>query len=173
MNALHPALPHEIPAIREIYDQASAHAHAVGTIDWPRPFPVEYLEEYQQAGELFCIRNQQADPIAAIRLSSIPNRNIWTDDTPALYAGKAAVGMAARNQNIAATAILPSIHEVAKDRELSEIRIDCLAHNTRLKTFYEKAFTSRGNVIINSILGGTIELARYSRRVELPFDKPD
>lgn len=160
------ANPEEISAIGEIYNQATSHAHTVGTIDWPQPFPTEYLREYQKAGELFCLRGEQEHPVAAIRISTVPNIKIWPDnDTPALYVGKAAVGLVARSQNVAENIILPNLITMAQEQNLQELRLDCLAKNIRLKKFYEKAFINRGDVTIDSAFGGVIHLTRYSKEV--------
>lgn len=163
----------ELPDLQEIYNQATVYARTVGHIDWPFPMPKYILENFYMKKEMYCIRglvigidpDYAEEPVAAIRLSTEPNPQIWQDDIRALYIGKMAVGRDARNLDVATKVIFPAVHEMAEQRDLSEVRLDCLADNERLRRFYERTFTERGEVEIVSSSGAKILLARFSSEV--------
>ncbi len=163
----------ELPDLQEIYNQATVYARTVGHIDWPFPMPKYILENFYMKKEMYCIRglvigidpDYAEEPVAAIRLSTEPNPQIWQDDIRALYIGKMAVGRDARNLDVATKVIFPAVHEMAEQRDLSEVRLDCLADNERLKAFYRRHFAELGNVIIKNINGEELSLTRFSRPV--------
>lgn len=155
----------DVSGIRSLYDQAILYAGGVGKIDWEYPFPRQIVESYQEAGELYCVRDELAEPIAALRLTTAPNLQIWDDDVNALYVGKIAVGVAARNQNVATEIILPGVCQVAQDIGAQEIRGDCLADNPRLKNFYRRFCDERGDEIIDSVTGIRLRITKFSKSI--------
>lgn len=155
----------EIHEAQEIYNQAVIYARTVGKIDWEIPFPEQTLEDYWEQNELYCVRGGFEQLVAVVRLSTEANPQIWQDNVKSLYVGKIAVGHEARQVGVATKIIIPAAHEIAVQRELDEVRLDCLADNGRLRRFYQRDFTERGEAEIMSKYGDQLRVARFASEV--------
>lgn len=124
---------------------------------------------------MYCVRGSALginpvfpeDPVAAVRLGTEPNPQIWQDGVKALYLGKMAAGDWARKLSVATRIIIPGAHAVAAQRGLDEVRLDCLADNERLRKFYQRNFIERGEVEITNKSGSKLRLTRFASKVTL------
>lgn len=159
---LKPASINEMSALTALYDQAVLYAGEVGEIDWDYPFPVEKLEEMIRSEELYRVRTPQI--IAAVRLSEEGNKDIWPDSsTKALYVGKLVVDSSIRDRGL--KIMVPLIRAEAEKRGVEEGRFDCLAHNSRLKSYYAQYFEEVGDVTFINQKGNPLTVSRFSKQL--------
>lgn len=148
----------DIPRLEVIYAQAIEHAESLEGIDWPRPFPVGWLDAYISEGELFGFEEHESGLVAVIRLSDSGNDKIWSAqerNTPALYMGKTATANSVRGRNFRFNVMQPEIIEYARSRGIGLLREDTVATNVGLAKLNEvSGRVNVGNVTFYSELQG-------------------
>ncbi|NRB40457.1 MAG: GNAT family N-acetyltransferase [Pseudomonadales bacterium] len=88
--------------------------------------------------------------------------DVWAgEESPALYIHKLAIRRQYSNQCLG-RGILDLIAKLASDQGLEYLRLDCVAHNTNLRQYYE----SYGFEFINEKSAGLVNLALYQCAVK-------
>lgn len=143
----------------EIFDILYENARwleSKGIFQWP----VDWLNSNQDeirssvnSGLYFKV--EIANHIAGVvELTQRPDE-IWQgDESPALYIHKLAIRRQCSNQNLGRE-ILDLITKLACSQDLQYLRLDCVAHNTKLRQYYE----SYGFKFIKEISAGVVNLA--------------
>lgn len=91
-----------------------------------------------------------------VELTQSPDEVWGGEDLPALYIHKLAIRRQYSNQSLG-RGILDLIAKLASQQGLEYLRLDCVAHNTKLRDYYE----SYGFKYINEINAGVVNLALY------------
>ena len=138
----------DVARLTEVYSDALEHANNVGHIDWPNPCTADFVSELVSTGELYCFGKDLV--LAAAKVSSYPDFRIWKDaGKSGLYLAKIATSSQVRGTRYFERNMLREIADLAVDGV--PIRLDCLADNPRLKTFYSGiGFSEVGDVTFYS-----------------------
>ncbi len=139
----------DVSQLMEVYSDALEHANKVSHIDWPSPLTVDFVSELVATGELYCFGDDRV--LAAAKVSTSPDTRIWKDGTNSsgLYIAKIATSRSVRGTKYFERNMLPGIITHA-DAEVPT-RLDCLADNPKLKTFYSSiGFRAVGDITFYS-----------------------
>lgn len=159
----------DLSVIQAIYHEAADRAHrSGGFIDWPKPFPLERIEQYYEDDSLYKF-TEDGQIVATMRMYENCSEQIWQDvhEANALYLGKIATSDSVSGRGYMLNRILPEAVDVASQRGYDYVRFDSLATNEKQMKLYEKSMFSRvGEATIRSINNGdTILLAKWQYAV--------
>ena len=120
----------KLQPLAELYSDNVLYARKVGDIDWPHPFPESLLVSYIHHGELFGLNDDPDTIQSSVRLYE------GGANSTVLHVGKLTTSEAIRGTRFVERRLLPAIIDEATIREKTELHLTCLAHNTRLASFY-------------------------------------
>lgn len=137
-----------------VLDEVTDRLALAGVRQWPRRFPPEWVRPAIEGGHTW-LADVAGEPAATLTLTwSDP---LWEDDRAAGYLHRLAVRR--HVAGLGACLLRWAAGEVERrDRRL--LRLDCVAHNRRLRDYYEShGFAHRGDVEV----GGAqrVLLSRY------------
>ena len=155
--------PRELAIVAGILDEASAWLEARGYPQWPRPFPVEFLEA-DPANRIVYLALDGSTPAGTFTLQRT-DRAFWGDlpaERPghALYLHRLAVRRANRGLG---RALVDLAAVIALSSGASCLRLDCMADNPRIRRYYEElGFEHRGDTDVPFL---TWRASLYERRL--------
>jgi GNAT superfamily N-acetyltransferase len=155
------ASPEELPLVMAMLAEAAAWLAAKGINQWPSPPNVHWQRRMAAAIERREVYTAGfgEDRFAIVRLTwSDP---YWPDDNQAGYVHSMAVRDKMHGQGIGAAILEWSLSQVRRQGK-SYLRLDCLASNDRLRSYYEEqGFVYQGQVSDRDYLA-----ALYERRTD-------
>ncbi|MCI4361163.1 MAG: GNAT family N-acetyltransferase, partial [Thermoplasmata archaeon] len=127
---------------------------------WPYPFPADTVAPSLAVGEVYLAFRGGPTAVATVNLSWEDPR-FWGEQPPvAGYAHRLAVRRRFAGTGVGATLLSWADGEIRK-RARSFLRLDCLARNRRLCSYYEAlGFAPRGIIEVAGVV-----CARFERRV--------
>jgi GNAT superfamily N-acetyltransferase len=161
------ASPSQLDDVLTILDEAARWLQARGVTQWPPRFEPSWVEGALGRGETWLVR-VGATNCATVTLDLADS--IWDGlQGRALYVHR----MAVRRQSAGlGAAILAWAADVARDRGLDALRLDCVASNVRLRGYYEAAgFAHRGDATVAGAPGQRLDegpvtvVSRYELRL--------
>lgn len=124
----------DIEEIVDLLAQTAAWLTSKGVQQWPARFPTELVAAGVARGEVFVAR-QQALPVATLTLQWYDH--LWGGDgVGAGYLHRLAVRPTSAGQGLGGFLLDWAAQRVAAAGR-SRLRLDCVAHNRRLRTWYE------------------------------------
>lgn len=134
-----PARETEIPAIFELYVRRVAWMDEVGIHQWNETdylsaYPEAYYREELQNGNLFVLEDEAGTLCGAVVLLQDDERWEEEPEQRALYVHNLVTD---RKQAGAGKAILRETENLARERGLQAVRLDCAVENRVLNTWYE------------------------------------
>ncbi len=146
-----------------LYSESLAYAQMVGKIDWPCPISQSFIYDLLESKNLFCFE-VDGTIVAAVKLSRRPDERIWSDQESALYIARLATAEVVRGTSFFRSHMLPAIIDNAGPN--TKLRLNCLADNEPLKTFYRRlGFIPLADVTFYS-------LQQATNIMVTPFERP-
>lgn len=159
---LYQALPEQSDKIFGIIEENAQWLLAKGIIQWPLDWLADERDAIYQSvldGNYYCSKIDQ-DIAAVVELKTGPEV-LWDNDlSDALYLHKLAICRQYSGCNMGLE-ILDQVKMRAMEQNITSIRLDCVAHNTKLRNYYE----SYGFKLINKKSNGVIDVALYELRL--------
>jgi GNAT superfamily N-acetyltransferase len=145
----HVARPDQAAEVLSVLDEAAAWLQERGIAQWPGRFEPSWVEDAIRRGETWLV--EANDTIAATVTLDWADP-VWLDaEGSAAYVHRMAVR---RREAGLGSFILAWAADVAGRRGCGALRLDCVASNRRLRTYYEAAgFTHRGDVTVGGAPG--------------------
>jgi GNAT superfamily N-acetyltransferase len=132
--------------VKRLLDKAATIPANQGIEQWPASFKVENVERNIENGGVYVFYDDQDNPVGTIDVRD-SDETVWGEDNvSAIYAHRLAIDPAFSGQG-AGQQILEWVVEKAKAEGKEFIRLDCVAHNQKLRAYYE----SKGFVHIRDI----------------------
>lgn len=142
-----------------ILDEANAWQKALGSEGWNSPFDDGWMLPRIERGELF-LALADGQPVAAFRLL-YEDRPFWGEREvgDSIYLHTFAVRRDRAGQGIG-SAVIDRVADMARQRGLAKLRLDCFLANTNLISFYQRnGFTPVGTVTVSGRMMGLMERA--------------
>jgi len=157
--------PVSLDEFEKIYDILHENARWLTSrniVQWP----LDWLESQRQAIQQsvqsggYSVIKIDNDIVAVVEIKSAPEA-IWNNDTsPALYIHKLAISRTYTGQHLGKK-IIHLIEMKALEQSIKLLRLDCVAHNTKLRQYYESCnFTCKNEIDV-----GEIVLALYEYEI--------
>ena len=142
-----------------LLDEASAWVDDLGFSQWPLPFPRDQIAAAIDRGEVYVVEGEDGEAVATV--SMLQDDPYWGERPPdAFYVHKLAVRRDRAGRGIG-TAIVEWANAEAAEAGREFLRLDCLADNPAIRTYYEDlGFQHRGDIVAD---GRTLSL--YERAV--------
>ena len=134
----------DLPAVLEILNELSAWGAVRGiAMEWPLPWPADYIAEIVETGEMF-LAHRQGEPVATFALRS-SDEEAWGHQPPdAFYVHHLGVRRTQSGRGVGGKA-LEWAAAYACSNGKSFLRLDCIAANSFLQKYYKQAgFTHVG-----------------------------
>jgi len=145
---IRPCQAGDVATVAGLLDEATIWVGERGFEQWPLPFPHDEVAAAIARGEVY-LAEIDREPVATVTL-------LWDDRTywggrpqDAAYVHKLAVSRACAGQRIG-SAIVEWADGTARARGRDFLRLDCLADNPGIRTYYERmGFEHRGDLVVN------------------------
>lgn len=157
------ATPAEFETVYNILHENALWLSLKNIIQWPLDWLQSKRQEIQESIEFGTYHAIDIDnEIAAIvEIKSVPEK-IWANDNiRALYIHKLAIRRKYADKNLGRK-IINLIEVRAIQHGIQYLRLDCVAHNDRLRKYYE----SCGFIFKTEVNSGNISLALYEYKIE-------
>lgn len=152
----------EFSVIYQILTDNARWLEARGVWQWPIDWIEQQKHQLQDAvfaGKFYIM--QSGDEVGAVALLSQATEAIWEHETsPSMYVHKLAVNRKVQ-LHAAGRHTLRLIKEHAAQLGLAFLRLDCVAHNKKLREFY----LSVGFDYVDVVYDGEIDVAKYQLAV--------
>ena len=134
-------------------------------MQWPQQWIESIQPQIKESIKdgLFYLIQEQNKVVAVVELKT-QTESIWDNDqTPAVYIHKIAIERKLSNQGLG-NRILNKTEHFALQQNINTLRLDCVAHNPKLRGFYE----SYGFEFIKEVDIDVVVLALYEFRITRP-----
>jgi protein-tyrosine phosphatase len=152
----------DLVVILDLLAQGARHARSQGIDQWPERFPEELIVAGISCGEVFLA---VMDGVALGTLSLIWSDPVFwgQDDGQAGYVHRLAVDAEHRGTGLGRRLLDWAQVQVGR-AERSLLRLDCIAQNTRLRTWYETiGFVHHGDREVPGPRGAPVAISLYER----------
>jgi GNAT superfamily N-acetyltransferase len=159
----------DLPDVLAVLDAAAGWLQGRGVKQWPERFQPDWLRPDLAGGRTWLAYD---DGVTVGTITITRNDPLWDDDRKALYVHRMAVQRSASGLG---GELLRWAAEQAAEQGRDRLRLDCVAHNQRLRRYYqERGFAHRGDVEVRGAPGqraavGTVTVVS---RYELPISPP-
>jgi len=155
---LQPASPDNFEKIYDILYENAQWLTSKNIVQWPLDWLESKRHEIKQSVELglYYVVVDADKLVAAVEIKSAPE-HIWNNDrSPALYIHKLAISRSYCGQQLGQK-ILKDIETMAIKKGINLLRLDCVAHNNKLRQYYESCKFTFKSVVD----AGEVDLALY------------
>jgi GNAT superfamily N-acetyltransferase len=155
--------PKEFETVYDILYENALWLSQKNIIQWPLDWLENKRQEIQETiefGTYYAVDIE--NEIAAIVQIKSTSEDIWGNDkTLALYIHKLAIRRKFSNKNLGSK-IINLIESKAAQDGVKYLRLDCVAHNVKLRQYYEAS----GFTLKNEVDSGDVFLALYECEIE-------
>ena len=153
----------EFETVYDILHENALWLSLKNIIQWPLDWLQSKRQEIQESIELGTYHAVDIDnEIAAIvEIKSVPEALWGNDNTPALYIHKLSIRRKYADKKLGRE-IINLIEAKAIQQGIKSLRLDCVAHNDKLRQYYE----SCGFTLTTEVSSGDIILALYEYEIE-------
>jgi GNAT superfamily N-acetyltransferase len=147
--------------VKRLLDMAATIPAGQGIEQWPEAFNIKSVERNIENGGVYVFYNEQGNPIGTVDLRD-NDEAVWGEDgISAVYAHRLAIDPAYSGRGVGQQ-IINWVVNKAQSEERDFIRLDCVSHNQKLRTYYE----SKGFVHVRDIEYGGNGASLYEMSVK-------
>ena len=132
--------------VAALLDEASTWVDDLGFSQWPLPFPRDQIAAAIDRGEVYVVEGEDGEAVATVTM--LLDDPYWGDRPPdAFYVHKLVVRRDRAGRGIGA-AIVEWANAEAAEAGREFLRLDCLADNPAIRTYYEDlGFQHRRDIV--------------------------